>query len=63
MPDLRGKTIKEAVLILNEKGVKWRLSGTGVVIEQSIPPGNIINKRMTCSLNCSQMITNGARIY
>jgi len=63
MPDLRGKTIKEAVLILNEKGVRWSLSGTGVVVEQSIPPGEIINKRKICSLNCSQMITNGARIY
>ena len=63
MPDLRGKTIKEAVLILNEKGIRWRLSGTGVVVEQSISPGEIINSKKICSLNCSQMITTGARIY
>ena len=63
MPDLRGKTIKDAVLILNEIGVSWRLSGTGVVVDQSIQPGELITKRKTCSLNCSQMITTGARIY
>jgi cell division protein FtsI (penicillin-binding protein 3) len=63
MPDLRGKTIKEAVLILNEKGIKWSLSGTGIVVEQSIPPGEAFNKRKTCILTCSQIISTGARIY
>ena len=63
MPDLRGKTIKEAVLILNERGIKWSLSGTGVVAEQSIPPGETFNKRKTCILTCSQISSTGARIY
>jgi len=63
MPDLRGKTIKEAVQILNEKGIRWSLSGTGVVVEQSIAPGELIKSKKTCSLNCSQMVTTGARIY
>jgi len=63
MPDLRGKTIKEAVLILNERGIRWSLSGTGLVIEQSIAPGDIVSSKKTCSLNCSQMVTSGARIY
>lgn len=63
MPDLKGKTIKEAVLILNERGIKWSLSGTGVVVEQSIPPGQTLNKRKTCILTCSQISTKGARIY
>jgi membrane peptidoglycan carboxypeptidase len=63
MPDLRGKTIKEAVLILNDRGVRWRLSGTGIVVEQSILPGEIINAAKTCMLNCSQIVTTGARIY
>ena len=63
MPDLRGKTIKEALLILNELGIKWSISGSGVVAEQSIPPGQALSKRKTCILNCSQIITTGARIY
>jgi len=63
MPDLKGKTIKEALLILNERRIKWSLSGTGVVVEQSIPPGQTLNKRKTCILTCSQISTTGARIY
>ncbi len=63
MPDLKGKTIKEAVLTLNERGIKWSLSGTGVVVEQSIPPGQTIDKRKTCILTCSQNSTTGARVY
>ncbi len=63
MPDLRGKTIKEALLILNSLGIKWTISGSGVVVEQSIPSGQEINKRKTCILTCSQIGTTGTRIY
>jgi len=63
MPNLRGKTIKDAVLILNDLGIKWSISGSGVVAEQSISPGHIINKRKTCILTCSPISTTGARIY
>ena len=63
MPDLRGLTIKEAVLLLNERGMKWSVSGSGVVVEQSIPPGEVINTRKTCVINCSQIVTSSARIY
>jgi beta-lactam-binding protein with PASTA domain len=63
MPDLKGKTIKEAVLKLNERGIKWTLSGTGVVVEQSIPPGQTIDKRKTCILTCSEIRSTGMRIY
>jgi len=63
MPDLRGKTIKEALLILNDLGIKWSISGSGVVVGQSIPSGQALNKRKTCILTCSQISTPGARIY
>lgn len=63
MPDLRGKTIKEAIVTLNDLGIKWSISGSGVVTEQSIPAGQVLNKRKTCILNCSPMATTGARIY
>jgi cell division protein FtsI (penicillin-binding protein 3) len=63
MPDLRGKTIKEAILILNDMGIKWSVSGSGVVVEQSIPAGILTNKRKTCILTCSQTIRTEARIY
>jgi len=63
MPDLKGMTIKEAVSALNEIGIKWSISGAGIVVEQSITPGQAINKRKTCVLTCSQITSSGARIY
>jgi cell division protein FtsI (penicillin-binding protein 3) len=63
MPDLKGMTIKEAVSTLNEMGIKWSISGAGIVVEQSITPGQAINKRKTCMLTCSQITSSGARIY
>jgi cell division protein FtsI (penicillin-binding protein 3) len=63
MPDLRGKTIKEALVILNEMGIHFRISGNGVVIEQSIVPGSPIKNKKTCLLTCSQVVTTGVRIY
>jgi cell division protein FtsI (penicillin-binding protein 3) len=63
MPDLKGKTIKEALVILNDLGIKWSISGSGVIKEQSIPAGQILNKRITCLLTCSQISTTGTRIY
>ena len=46
-------------MILNEIGIKWSISGTGVVIEQSITPGQTINKRKTCILNLFTDYNNG----
>ena len=63
MPDLRGKTVKEAVLTLNELGLRFSISGNGVVIEQSIAPGSSVKNKKTCILTCSQVIKMGARIY
>ena len=63
MPDVRGKTLKEALLILNELGILWKISGSGVVTDQSIIPGQILTKRKTCTLTCSQINSTGARIY
>ena len=63
MPDLKGKTIKEALVILNDLGIKWSISGSGVIKEQSIPAGQVLNKRITCLLTCSQISTTGTRIY
>jgi cell division protein FtsI/penicillin-binding protein 2 len=63
MPDLKGKTIKDALVILNDLGIKWSISGSGVITEQSIPAGQVINKRKTCLLTCSQISATGTRIY
>jgi cell division protein FtsI (penicillin-binding protein 3) len=63
MPDLRGKTIKEALLFLNEMEMNCNISGSGVIVEQSISPGTSIINKKTCSLKCSQVSSTGLRIY
>jgi cell division protein FtsI (penicillin-binding protein 3) len=63
MPDLKGKTIKEALLIMNEMGIQCSISGSGVVVNQSIAPGSVIKGRKSCRITCLQIITEGASIY
>jgi cell division protein FtsI (penicillin-binding protein 3) len=63
MPDLKGMTIKEALLIMNEMGIQCSISGSGVVTKQSIPAGTIIKSRKVCRITCSQLITEEASIY
>jgi len=63
MPDLRGKTLKEALFILNEIGMKYNVRGNGIVNSQSIKPGEQIVHNKVCVLNCSQSEINGANVY
>ncbi|MDX2191042.1 MAG: penicillin-binding protein [Bacteroidota bacterium] len=44
MPDVTGMTIKDALYILENKGIKVKYSGLGRVSAQSIQPGVRINK-------------------
>ena len=63
MPDLKGKTIKETLFILNELGVKYKIKGTGLVESQSIKPGTSLTKKTVCVIDCSQLNVKGASIY
>ena len=63
MPDLRGKTIKEALLVLNQMELNCSISGSGVVVGQSIAPGSSTINKKTCILKCSQVSSTGLRIY
>lgn len=50
MPDVIGMGARDAVYMLENRGVKVRLSGRGTVAAQSIPAGNTIAKGATCKL-------------
>lgn len=50
MPDVHGMGARDAVFLIESRGVKVRLSGRGKVVEQSIGPGQTLKKGMTCSL-------------
>jgi cell division protein FtsI (penicillin-binding protein 3) len=63
MPDLRGKTIKEALSVLNEIGLKYSIKGTGIVNSQSIQPGSNLKQNTVCVLDCQPDEIEGANLY
>lgn len=63
MPDLRGKTVKDALVILNLLGLNYKIHGSGVVTKQSIAPGTIIKIKKNCIVNCSELSVTGANVY
>lgn len=50
MPDVHGMGAKDAVFLIESRGVKVKLNGRGKVMEQSIGAGERIKKGMVCSL-------------
>ena len=50
MPDVHGMGARDAVFLIESRGVKVRLTGRGKVTEQSIGAGERIKKCMVCSL-------------
>ena len=50
VPDVRGLGLRDAVYLLEAQGLKVRVSGQGVVKNQSIAPGNKALKGQTIGL-------------
>jgi len=50
MPDVKGMGARDAVYLLEKKGVSVQLSGTGDVRTQSIPAGATLRGGMKCHL-------------
>ncbi|MCH8034353.1 MAG: transpeptidase family protein [Bacteroidetes bacterium] len=63
MPDLRGQTVKDALIKLNLLGLNYDINGSGIVTSQSISPGLKIKPNQVCKINCSETIISGANIY
>jgi len=63
MPDLRGHTVKDALIELNLLGLNYDINGSGIVTSQSIGPGMKIKQNQICKINCSETIITGANIY
>ena len=51
MPDVTGMGARDAVFLIESRGVRTRLYGRGKVVKQSIAPGAAIRKGQTCVLN------------
>jgi cell division protein FtsI/penicillin-binding protein 2 len=63
MPDLRGRSIKDALISLNMLGLKYDIIGSGIVTTQSIKPGIKIKADQVCELDCSETTIKGVIIY
>jgi cell division protein FtsI (penicillin-binding protein 3) len=50
MPDVRNMTLKDALYLLESKGVKVTAKGKGKVLMQDIAPGTNITKAQTVTL-------------
>jgi len=63
MPDLRGRSIKDALILLNMLGLKSEFKGSGIVKTQSINPGSKIKEDQICHLKCFETTIEGTTIY
>lgn len=52
MPDLKNKSLRNAVTSLTQLGLKYKVIGTGKVVEQSIKPGEKINLGDVVLITC-----------
>ncbi len=50
MPDLSGKTVRDAFSILQKIGIKPQISGRGLITSQSVAPGQKVEKKSICIL-------------
>lgn len=48
MPEVRGFSMRKAMTVLRQAGLKIQIQGSGKVIWQSPKPGSILNKGSTC---------------
>lgn len=58
MPSLYNKSIKESITRLTALGIKYKIKGSGKVIDQSIMPGTKLKEGMICELVCSSEMVN-----
>ncbi|MCX6151654.1 MAG: penicillin-binding protein [Ignavibacteriales bacterium] len=52
MPDLHNNNLRDALSILNQIGLNYKINGNGKVVSQSISPGTTVKPGQVCSLNC-----------
>ena len=63
MPDLSNYHLKDAMSILSRLGISYKMSGTGLVVSQSLAPGSAIKKGQVCKLECKEISVNGTAVY
>ena len=52
MPNLAGQSMRDAIALLNQLGLEYKIVGNGRVVSQNIEPGKPIISGATCLLKC-----------
>ncbi len=52
MPDLRKMNLRDAIVIMNGLGIKYKINGSGYVVSQSIEPGEKLTSSSICNIKC-----------
>lgn len=60
MPNLINHPLSEAISILNRIGINYKVKGSGIVVEQSLPAGSKISDKDFCLIECSPVKIMGA---
>ena len=63
MPDLTYLTVRDGITILTQLGIQYKVSGSGIIISQSIAPGKLLNGNEVCILKSSELNIRGASVY
>lgn len=62
MPDLTNRQIRDAIALLSEIGLKYKVVGNGKVVSQSIKAGSAIRPGLLCQLKCEAARLSGLKI-
>jgi len=54
VPNFRGKTVREALKLVNFSKIRVKINGNGIVIKQSPSPGIKIKNNQTLTLTCAK---------
>lgn len=63
MPDLSNVTVRDAITVLTQLGIKYKVNGSGIIFSQSIIPGKKLLGNEICVLTCSELNIKGASVY
>ncbi len=63
MPDLSNVSLRDAITILTQLDLKYKINGSGKVVSQSISPGENIIKGKCCLLECKEIKVSGTAVY
>ena len=55
MPDLKDLNMRDAIVVMTKLGIKYKVNGTGKVVDQSIEPGKKIGKDSVCRISCGEI--------